>query len=75
MFISIPPNAVIAHYVELTPGSYAVVTASHKVLASSFYELREQYTAQATIYGAGAWVVLVPRSSSFLQEPAQQALF
>jgi hypothetical protein len=75
LFIPIPPNAVLAHYEQITPGSYAVVTASGKVLAPSFFDLREQYTAEAALNGAGCWVVLTPiRSHSFSQE-TQSALF
>ena len=67
MFIQLPPQAVICHYVELTPGSWAVVTPSHKVLAQAFFELREQYQFHSSINGAGGWVVMIPRSSSFSQ--------
>jgi len=74
MLIQIPANAIICHYVELNPGQWAVITPSHKVLASSFYELRNQYQFHSSINGAGAWVVLIPRSSSFSQA-TQQALF
>ena len=54
-------------------GSYAVVTPSGKVLGSSFYAIREQFEFFASVSGAGAWVVIVPRcSSSFSQERAIQ---
>jgi hypothetical protein len=76
VFIPIPPGAVVAHYAQIAPGSYAVVTVSGSVLAPSFFELRDQYTATATINGAGCWVILVPviRSYSNSQEP-QLTLF
>jgi hypothetical protein len=74
MFIQIPPNAVIAHYAQLVTGQWAVVTPWGKVLASSFFELRSKYQPHCSINGAGGWVVMVPRSSSFSQA-TQQALF
>lgn len=67
MLIHIPANAVICHYVQVKPGSWAVVTPLGKVLAPSFFELREQFAFHSSINGAGAWVVLVPRSSSYSQ--------
>ncbi len=76
VFIPIPPGAVLAHYAQIAPGNYAVVTVSGQVLAPSFYELRDQYTATATVNGAGCWVILSPviRSYSNSQEP-QLTLF
>ncbi len=59
-FIAIPPTAVFAHYAQVKPGIYAVVTSKGQNLAPSFYALRNQYTATATINGAGAWVILLP---------------
>lgn len=59
-FISIPPSAILAHYAEIKPGQYAVITNKGQNLAPSFYELRHQYTATATIAGTGAWVILLP---------------
>jgi hypothetical protein len=75
-FIHIPRGAVLAHYAQIAPGSYAVVSVSGSVLAPSFYELRNQYTATATINGSGGWVILSPviRSHSISQE-AQPTLF
>ena len=71
LFLPIPSNAVLAHYAQIAPGSYAVVTVSGQVLAPSFYELRNQYTAEAAINGAGCWVILTPiRSQSNSQESA-----
>jgi len=67
VFIQVPANAILCHYAQLESGEFAVVAVSGKVLASSFYELREQFEASATINGAGSWVVLVPRSSSSSQ--------
>ena len=70
MFISIPPHAVIAHYAQLQNGSYAVVTANHKILAQSFYDLRNTHSFFMSINGAGAWVVLIPKP-----QPGQLSLF
>jgi hypothetical protein len=70
VFLSIPPTATLAHYEQIKPGIYAVVTPAHKVLASSFYDLRHQYTASATINGAGCWVILLP-----IPQPTQASLF
>ena len=77
IFLPIPANALLAHYEQIAPGSYAVVSASGQVLAPSFFELREQYTAEAAINGAGCWVILSPviRSHSNSQEPQQPTLF
>ena len=72
MFIQIPQKRIIAHYAE-TPQGWAVVTPSGKVLAPSFYALRDRFEFYCAIFGAGGWVVLVPCSSSFSQEPAIQA--
>lgn len=74
MLIQIPANAVLCHYVQLASGSFAVVTPSGKVLAASFFELRSKFEFHSSINGAGGWVVLVPRSSSFSQA-TQPALF
>lgn len=60
--VKIPPSAILAHYKEITPSVFAVVTVSGKVLAPSFYDLREQYTASIAINGQGSWVVLIPRA-------------
>jgi len=73
--IQLPSNRVICHYAQTAQG-WAVVTPSGKVLAPSFYALKERFMFHSSINGAGGWVVLVPRSSSFSQEPAiQQSLF
>jgi hypothetical protein len=75
MLTQLPQNRVICHYTQ-TPQGWTVVTPSGKILATSFYALREQFEFFCSIFGAGGWVVLVPRSSSFSQEPAiQQSLF
>lgn len=50
----------MAHYAQIKPGVYAVVNVKGQVLAKSFYDLRHQFTASATIAGAGAWVILEP---------------
>ena len=60
--LKIPPSAILAHYKEITPSVFAVVTVSGKILAPSFYELREKYTASIAINGLGSWVVLIPRA-------------
>jgi hypothetical protein len=70
MFISIPPNAILARYALQSSGAYAVETVTHKVLAASFYDLRHQYTATSTINGSGCWVVLIP-----IPQPTQTTLF
>jgi hypothetical protein len=59
-FIQIPPTAIFAHYVQITPGIFAVITSQGKNLAPSFYDLRHQYTAAATMAGTGCWVILLP---------------
>lgn len=64
--IQIPAESIICHYAQLESGAWAVVTVDHKVLASSFYELREQYEFLSSINGAGCWVVLRPSSNSQL---------
>jgi hypothetical protein len=69
--LQIPRQRVICHYAE-TPQGWAVVTPSGKVLAKSFYDLRQSFEFYCSINGAGAWVVLVPRPSLFSQEPASQ---
>jgi hypothetical protein len=75
MFIQLPQNRTLAHYAETHQG-WAVVTPSGKILAPSFYALRDRFEFHSSIFGAGGWVVLVPRPSLFSQEPAiQQALF
>jgi len=74
-FILIPPGAVICHYSQLVSGQWAVVTPWGKVLAPSFFELRNQFTFHSSINGAGAWVVLIPVSSSSSSQATQQALF
>jgi hypothetical protein len=74
MLISIPSNAVIAHYAQ-TPQGWAVVTPFGKVLAPSFYDLRGRFEFYCSVNGAGGWVAIVPRSSSFSQAPTQPALF
>ena len=56
----IPATATLAHYAQVKPGVYAVVNVKGQILAPSFYDLRHQYTASATIAGAGVWVVLEP---------------
>ena len=61
-FTQIPQAAVLAHYAQVKPGVYAVVNVKGQVLAKSFYDLRHQFTASATIAGAGAWVILEPIS-------------
>jgi hypothetical protein len=68
MFIQIPAGGIICHYTQLESGAFAVVTPWHKILAPSFFELREQFEFHSSINGAGAWVVIVPRST-----PASQA--
>lgn len=59
-FTQIPTGAVLAHYAQIAPGRYAVVNVKGQILAPSFYDLRHQFTASATIAGAGVWVVLEP---------------
>ena len=59
-FAQIPAAAVLAHYAQIKPGVYAVVNVKGQVLAPSFYDLRHQFTASATIAGAGCWVILEP---------------
>lgn len=66
-FIQIPPNAIICRYAQVTPGQWAVVSVSGEVLAGSFFELRERFAPVCSINGAGSWVVMVPRPSSFSQ--------
>lgn len=66
-FIIIPPNAILAHYKEQSPGVFAVVTPSGRVLGASFFAIRASFEFFASLNGAGGWVVLVPRSSSFSQ--------
>jgi hypothetical protein len=70
-FIQIPANAVICHYAE-TPQGVAVVTPSGRVLAKSFYDLRQSHEFYSSINGAGGWVVLVTRPSLFPQIVANQ---
>ena len=71
MFIQIPSGAIIAHYCQLESGAWAVVTPSGKVLAPSFFELRNQYEFYSSINGAGGWVVLVPVvCSSLFSQPS-----
>jgi hypothetical protein len=70
MFISVPPNAILAHYEQLPSGKFAVVGVSGKIIGSSFFELRYKYTATTTLSGAGCWVVLLP-----ISQPTQPALF
>lgn len=72
MLIQLPPNAVLAHYAPQKSGGVAVVTSSGRVLGASFFEIRHLYSFHSVISGAGAWVVLVPRSSLFSQEQDQQ---
>lgn len=72
-FSPIPSGAVLARYVQVSPGVYAVVTVSGKVLAASFFDLREQFEPLFAINGAGGWVVMAPRSSSSSQPPASPA--
>lgn len=71
-FLLIPKGAVFCHYAKQSNGAYAVVTPSGKVLGPSFYAIREQFEFFASVSGAGAWVAIVPRSSSFSQERAIQ---
>lgn len=71
MLVQIPQNRVLCHYAQ-TPQGWAVVTPSGKVLAPSFYALRDRFEFYCSIFGAGGWVILVPRSSSFSQEQANQ---
>ena len=66
----IPTGAVLAHYAQVKPGQYAVVNVKGQILAPSFYDLRHQFTASATIAGAGCWVVLEP-----IQQFKQASLF
>ena len=74
-FLQIPHERIIAHY-AITPSGWAVVTPSGKTLAQSFYALRERFEFYCSINGAGGWVVLVPRPSSFSQSSAiQPSLF
>ena len=70
MFQHIPNNAVIAHYAEVKPGIFAVVTPTGKTLAPSFYALRKQYSFFMSINGAGGWVVMLPKPA-----PVQASLF
>jgi hypothetical protein len=73
--LQIPRNAALCHYAETQKG-YAVVTPSGKVLAPSFYALRNTHEFYCSINGVGGWVVLVPRPSLNSQEPAiQKSLF
>ena len=66
----LPKNSIFAHYEQLQNGSYAVVTANHKILAQSFYDLRNTHSFFMSINGAGAWVVLIPHP-----QPTQLSLF
>lgn len=75
MFFQIPPHAVICHYAQVQGGAFAVVSVSGKVLASSFFELRERFQFHSSISGAGCWVVLVPVGPSSFSQATQQALF
>lgn len=68
--IQIPTDAVICHYKDSQ-----VVTASGKVIAASFYDLRNTHEFYLAINGAGGWVVLVPRTSLFSQSQANPQLF
>ena len=68
--IQIPQAAVMAHYTQVKPGSWAVVNVKGQILAPSFYDLRHQYTATATVNGAGSWVILLP-----IPQPVQGTLF
>jgi hypothetical protein len=45
------------------------------VIAASFYDLRKTHEFYLAINGAGAWVVLVPRTSLFSQSQANPQLF
>ena len=66
----IPKNSIIVHYAQLQNGSYAVVTANHKILAQSFYDLRNTHSFFMSINGAGGWIVLIPKP-----QPTQPSLF
>lgn len=68
-FVSIPPHSVIAHYAEVAPGCFAVVTVRGAVLGESFFAIREQFSFHCSINGAGCWVVLLPTPAT------QPALF
>lgn len=70
LLVHIPKNAVIARYKEIAPGKFAVVTPGGKVLAPSFYDLRNSFEFYSSIFGSGSWVALVPKS-----KPTQPALF
>jgi hypothetical protein len=72
MLIQLPPNAILAHYKEQSPGVFAVVTPSGRVLGASFFAIHESFEFHSAINGAGAWVVLVPRSSLSSQSQANQ---
>jgi len=69
MLKHIPQNAVIAHYAPHGVG-FAVVTPAGKVLAPSFFDLRNKYTFFMSINGTGSWVVLLPKPTA-----SQPALF
>jgi len=69
MLERIPQNAVIAHYAPHGNG-FAVITPAGKVLAPSFFDLRNKYTFFISLNGAGGWVVLLPTATA-----SQPALF
>jgi len=66
----LPKNSIIVHYSQLNNGTWAVTTPSHKIIAQSFYDLRNTHSFFMSINGAGAWVVLIPNP-----QPTQLSLF
>ena len=70
LLVHIPQNAVIARYKEIAPGKFAVVTPGGKVLAPSFYHLRNTFDFYSSIFGSGSWVALTPKAT-----PTQPKLF
>lgn len=63
-FSSIPPGSVVARYAQVSPGVFAVVSSRGRVLGSSFFAIRSAFVFHSFVFGAGQWVVLLPRQAS-----------